>query len=1113
MKNFFISYNKADRAWAEWIAWQLEEAGYSVSIQAWDFRPGGNFVLGMQRAVAESQRTLAVLSPDYLASCFAAPEWAAAFAQDPTGEKGLLLPVRVRDCEPRGLLPQIVYIDLLNADESRAKTLLLAGLQRERAKPTRPPNFPTARVITERPSFPGAEPRSVPRQLPDDILHFVGRVRDIADLRRALSGHTRCAAITAIAGMGGVGKSALAVHVAHQMIERFPDGSIFINLLGTSDHPLTPETAMGKVIQSLGQSTVELPQDPGEVARLYRTRLAGKQLLIVFDNARDTAQVCPLMPPHPCAVMITSRQPIALEGVTVIYLDALAPSKARELLKKIIGQKRASSKELRAIAERCGFLPLALHVAGMCLNIYRDWIATDYLQALSDQRERLKYLRIEDNPSLDVAATLELSFERLAAEQQRLAERWQMLAVFPTNFDREGVAAVWEASLSEVREGLHTLTARSMVVFDAASNRYRLHDLMSDVARGDYRAERDARVTEELRKRLAEAANRHAGHYLERLAKANNLFRKGGSLQAGLELFDQEHVNIEAGWEWAARNMEVNNSAAELCNEYPRVGASLLSLRLHPRDRIRWHRVALSSARRLQDRRMECVHLGRLGVAHRDLGKLSDAIECNIEALQIAREIGDSEQESRALGHLALAYWDQGNSEEAINYATEALTITRKSGDRLGEAAILTKLGWAYRDLGQRPQALEYHELALKIVRNESAPRQEARVLYNLGLDHQDLRDLECAIRNYEEALEIACKLWDRRQECRILSHISTAYSDLGNLPCAIKHGEKALEIVDEVADHAAEMDILCNLGILHRRLGDARRAILYHKRYWSLAQDCGFRRAEARALDNMALDYEILADYSVAIQYLEHALNILQEEGDRLGEAYVLLHLAACLADRGETARAIQHIKEAQASFGEGEISDPAGEGHVMETLGMVHQMRGEHAKSIEFLERALTIKKNLHDRIGTGYVLGRLSASYKDAGEPLRAIEYAEQALQVARDFGDRRGEALVLNNLGAAHRIASQPQEAIACHAQALKLAEKFGFRHEEGQAHFETALALDKMRDQAAAISETEKALMILEEIEACDAARVRDTLNRWKVNLGENQNEAESSSKF
>lgn len=152
MKDFFISYNSADRAWAEWIAWQLEAAGHSVVIQAWDFREGGNFVLDMQRAVEEAQRTIIVLSPAFLASKFTAPEWAAAFARDPTGTQGRLLPVRVRDCQPTGLLAQLVYVDLVGVkNHAHARERLLAGAATGRAKPLDEPGLPASEPGQPRP--------------------------------------------------------------------------------------------------------------------------------------------------------------------------------------------------------------------------------------------------------------------------------------------------------------------------------------------------------------------------------------------------------------------------------------------------------------------------------------------------------------------------------------------------------------------------------------------------------------------------------------------------------------------------------------------------------------------------------------------------------------------------------------------------------------------------------------------------------------------------------------------------------------------------------------------------------------------------------------------------
>src|SRR5262249_32854676 len=152
-KDFFISYTRADRPWAEWIAWQLEEAKYTVVLQAWDFRPGGSFVLDMQRAAATALRTIVVLSPDFLDSAFTQPEWASAFAQDPTGERGILVPVRVRACNLQGLLRAVTYIDLTDLESDAAKSQLLAGVKRERAKPTRQPDFPGTAAPVNQPRF------------------------------------------------------------------------------------------------------------------------------------------------------------------------------------------------------------------------------------------------------------------------------------------------------------------------------------------------------------------------------------------------------------------------------------------------------------------------------------------------------------------------------------------------------------------------------------------------------------------------------------------------------------------------------------------------------------------------------------------------------------------------------------------------------------------------------------------------------------------------------------------------------------------------------------------------------------------------------------------------
>ena len=162
MRNFFISYNKADKEWAAWIAWQLEEAGYTTTLQDWDFRPSDNFPIKMNETLRDSERVIAVLSQSYLSAQFTHPEWASAFRQDPTGSAGILLPVLIAECDLKGLFSSIVHINLIGKDETQAKTTLLDGVIRGRAKPLTKPDFPgtVERSVTEYPAFPGPRTKS-----------------------------------------------------------------------------------------------------------------------------------------------------------------------------------------------------------------------------------------------------------------------------------------------------------------------------------------------------------------------------------------------------------------------------------------------------------------------------------------------------------------------------------------------------------------------------------------------------------------------------------------------------------------------------------------------------------------------------------------------------------------------------------------------------------------------------------------------------------------------------------------------------------------------------------------------------------------------------------------
>jgi len=212
--DFFVSYNRHDKAWAEWIAWILEAAGYTVVIEAWDFRPGGNFVVYMQQAAAQAERTIAVLSQHYLEGKFTHPEWAAAFAQDPMGEKRLLLPIRVGECTLTGLLASIVYVDLVGVEESAGPALVLQAVQAGRTKPQQKPSFPGQTAPTTARSKP-VYPPNILQNLPYGSENFVGREAELEQIHAQLQQRSTVA-ISALSGMGGIGKTELALQYARQ---------------------------------------------------------------------------------------------------------------------------------------------------------------------------------------------------------------------------------------------------------------------------------------------------------------------------------------------------------------------------------------------------------------------------------------------------------------------------------------------------------------------------------------------------------------------------------------------------------------------------------------------------------------------------------------------------------------------------------------------------------------------------------------------------------------------------------------------------------------------------------------------------------------------------------
>jgi tetratricopeptide (TPR) repeat protein len=655
------------------------------------------------------------------------------------------------------------------------------------------------------------EPSRLPF-IPDPPSDFIGRNEELNEL---LAGYSAGKNIIGLRGIGGVGKTALALKLAQSIKDRYPDGQILVDMMGTTN-PISPMEAMAFVIRSYHRNE-KIPESEAEVKDRYLEVLNGKRVLILLDNASDDKQVIKLIPPKSCALLITSRRTIKIPGLIKKDLDAMKPDEALELLLNVCcptqkDKSRRADPAWPEIASLCGFLPLALRAAASYLANSEDVRPKQYAQELKDGRTRLEMIG-EQGVEMSVDASFSLSFQRLALAMQKT---FLDLSVFPADFDAQAQEKI---CLDDGHRNLSELARWSLVDYRPLSEdygRYRVHDLVRIFAL--------ARQTNESKAIIAE---RHSSYYKDLLAAADDLYQQGDAgIQAGLALFDREEANIMAGHTWSCKSLEASSQAANICMGYPDAGAYEIGLRLHPTQRISWLEEALKAARKLRNREMEGLHLGNLGNAYADLGDARKAIDYYDQALAITREIGNRMGEGNALGCLGNAYVDLGDVGKAIEYHEQALAIAREIGDKRHEGAWLGNLGNAYVDLGDVGKAIEYHEQALAIAREIGDKRYEGAWLGNLGNAYVDLGDVRKAIDYHEQALAIDREIGDRMGEGADLGNLGNAYIDLGNARKAIEYYEQQFAITREIGDRRGEGNVLFNSSLALYKLGKHPEAI-----------------------------------------------------------------------------------------------------------------------------------------------------------------------------------------------------------------------------------------------------------------------------------------------
>jgi len=656
----------------------------------------------------------------------------------------------------------------------------------------------------------------IPAQLPPDVWAFTGRSAELARLNALLATPQRrstAVVITAVSGTAGVGKTALAVHWAHQVADQFPHGQLYVNLRGFDPSgQMDPATAVRGFLDALGVPPQRIPTDPNAQVSLYRTLLADKKMLVVLDNARDPDQVGPLLPGAPgCLVLVTSRNRlsglVATAGAHPIPLDLLTLDDARDLLARRVGIGRVAAEPdaVDEIIACCARLPLALAIvaanAATQPRLSLKAVAAD----LHDSHDRLGVLSTGDTAGTDLRAVFSWSYHTLTPTAARL---FRLLGLHPGP-DITAPAATSLAALP-INQA-HTLLAelaRANLITEPVLGRYTFHDLLRAYATGL------AHTTDPEDERRA-ATHRILDHYLHTAYTADRLLQPardpntlttpqpGATPEAPA---DHEQAMAWFTAEHAVLLAAVDHAAATGFDTHAWQLAWTLNTFFHRQGH--WHdltatgRAAVAATGRLADTTARARAHRLLARAYTRLGRLDDAHTQLRRALDLDGQAGDLT--GQAYSHLNLTVlWERRNRHvEALDHARQALDLFRAAGHQRGQADALNNIGWYHAALlGDYQEAFAACQQALVLYQELDERPGQAAAWDSLGYVHHHLGHHTQAVTYYQHAIELRWELGDRYGKATTLSHLGDTHHTAGNPRAAHDAWQQALTILDQL-DH-----------------------------------------------------------------------------------------------------------------------------------------------------------------------------------------------------------------------------------------------------------------------------------------------------------------------
>jgi DNA-binding SARP family transcriptional activator len=809
---------------------------------------------------------------------------------------------------------------------------------------------------------------NAPRQLPADTRVFTGRARELAELVAAAGQAAGTLVISALDGMAGIGKTALAVRAAHRVADRFPDGQLFIDLRGNTGglDPLSAEDALAYLLRALGVAPQSIPSGVAERTTLYRAKLAEHRTLIVLDNAVGPDQVRPLLPGVVgCLVLITSRNRLTgLDGALSLTLDLLSEGEAVALLSEVAGTEKAPlcSPAVRELAALCGYVPLALRIVAARLRHQRELTVDALVSQMRDETGRLGQLNDGDR---DLTSVFDSAFASLPEPERDML---RMLGVIPgPDLDPYAAANLLGTDLHTARHLLESLLERSLLLQQTAG-RYRMHDLIRAYVRSLMDADGDE--ARGARARLLDYCERTAWRADVHVARNNRTQRRAtapapATASPAPELSDTAQA---LAWFRAERPNLLAAIADAATAPAARIGltAAMASTLMHDgpwQQAAALHEAAVRAAGELGDRQAEAEALwdqarteGLLLTDGR--GYATSLLE---RSLSIFQEIGDRQGEANVRsGIRALEYGDGDAAAAALGSDGPAAPIFREVGDRLGEAGAL------------------YMEAKIFALRGEPG---EA---HRLGL----------------EALAAFREVGLRRGEAMVLHTLGRLDIDEGDLSSAAVYLESSIAIHREFGHRQNEAAVLLDLGRIRTVTGAYARAAEMISLALETFRDLGSVRGQAVGVGLLGQVRLATGEYAAAEKLFDEATALYLGYRSRYGEVDTLRDLGITRFRAGDPS-GTDALERALEAF-DGEVQDAQGEARTLVYLGEAAAETEGPARALDFYRQAIPLARKARSLIDEAHALDGIARCTERLGDRRDAVENLGQAVARYRRMG---------------------------------------------------------------------------------------------------------------